>query len=69
MTYIVVETLDTQAFVEEVNEWIAKGFVPQGGISCTRNKVSINVEQQRKAVGLVVLDEYIVYTQAMVKKD
>lgn len=33
MIYIVVEVMDTQAFVEEVNEWIGKGFTPIGGVA------------------------------------
>ena len=37
MVYIVVSAHDAQTFVEEVNEWIAKGFTPQGGMTCTAN--------------------------------
>jgi len=37
MIYMLVKGNEAQAFVEEVNEWIAKGFKPQGGIGCTAN--------------------------------
>jgi len=33
MTYIIVNNHSAQAMVEEVNEWIAKGFKPQGGVT------------------------------------
>ena len=37
MIYIIVSNHETQAMVEEVNEWVAKGFKPVGGVSCTAN--------------------------------
>jgi len=33
MIYIIVEAASTQGFVEEVNENIAKGFIPLGGVA------------------------------------
>ena len=31
MIYVVVTNHSVQDFVDEVNEWISKGFEPQGG--------------------------------------
>ena len=33
MIYIMVERINPQEFIEEVNEWIEKGFTPLGGVS------------------------------------
>ena len=37
MTYIIVSNHSAQELVEEVNEWMEKGFTPLGGVSCTAN--------------------------------
>jgi len=37
LEYIVVCANKTQDLIDEVNEWIAKGFIPLGGVATTDN--------------------------------
>ena len=53
MIYLIIENTDVQHFVDEVNDWVKKGFEPIGGVATS------NVEH---------LDT-ILYTQSMVNRE
>jgi len=57
MIYILVSNHSAQDLVEEVNEWIAKGFVPQGGV--TSVPIQGKAEHQLvQAMYMVSLEEH-----------